>query len=157
MRNARSSPFVPDLLVMAVLAILAGPALAASPPADEAQRIAATMKAEFDQPGQPLMVEPVSVEGGFAIAGWRQGSAGGRALLQRNAGQWQIVLCAGDALLREETLTSAGMPADAARRLVGRVRAAEARLQPATRTQLSSFSGIARMQHGQHADQPVHH
>jgi hypothetical protein len=148
---------VPDLLVMAVLATLAGPALAASPPANEAQRITTTMKAEFDQPGQPLLVEPVSVEGGFAVAGWRQGSMGGRALLQLNGGQWQIALCAGDALLRAETLTGAGMPADAAQRLLVRVRAAEARLEPAVRARLSSFSGITRMQRGERADQHDHH
>ncbi len=88
--------------------------------ATDAAQVVQVMKAEYDRPGQPLSVDPVSVEGAFAIAGWSQGGSGGRALLQRTGKQWQIVLCAGDALLQPATLTGAGMATDAAVRLVAK-------------------------------------
>jgi hypothetical protein len=52
-----------------------------------------TMKGMFDTPENPLSVEPVVVLGDNAIAGWVQGERGGRALLWRVDGQWEIRLC----------------------------------------------------------------
>jgi copper(I)-binding protein len=114
----------------------------------DAERITQVMKAGFDRPGQPLSVDPVSVEGPFAIAGWSQGGSGGRALLQRMGTQWQIVLCAGDALLQPATLTGAGMAPDAATRLVANQRTAESRLPAARREQFARFMGVVKVAGG---------
>jgi copper(I)-binding protein len=121
-------------------------------PATDSQRITRMMKAQFDRPGQPLTVDPVSIEGPFAVAGWIQGDAGGRALLQRAGNQWEIVLCSGDGLLQAATLTGAGMSGEAASRLLVRVREGEARLAPAQRAKLGSFEGLVRMRAEGHHD-----
>ena len=112
--------------------------------ATESERITQVMKAEYERPGRPLQVDPVSVEGEFALAGWSQGSHGGRALLQRTGAQWQITLCAGDALLQPATLTGAGMQRDRAERIVAAARRAESRLPAASRKRFASFAGIVK-------------
>ena len=35
----------------------------------------------FNQPNNPLKINPIVVENDYAIAGWSQGDKGGRALL----------------------------------------------------------------------------
>ena len=65
------------------------------PVGPDAEMIVATMKAMFDKPDAPLTVDPVVVSGDSAVASWRQGETGGRALLARQGDQWQIVLCGG--------------------------------------------------------------
>jgi copper(I)-binding protein len=57
--------------------------------------IVAIMKGQFETPESPLSVEPVSVVGDYALASWAQDGKGGRALLERRDGIWQIVLCGG--------------------------------------------------------------
>jgi hypothetical protein len=110
----------------------------------DATRIAQMMKAQFDQAGMPLEVNPVTVAGAYAIAGWTKGDTGGRALLQRMGANWEIVLCAGDALLRSNTLVAAGVAPDAAARLLAGVSRAEASLTAARREKLSRFATIVR-------------
>lgn len=75
------------------------------------EAIAAVMKAQFDTPENPLVVEPVTVEGDHAIAGWAQGDKGGRALLERRDGMWVIVLCGGQDLRMPEFLGQNGVSA----------------------------------------------
>jgi len=111
---------------------------------DDATRIAQMMKSLFDQAGMPLEVDPITVEGAYAIAGWTRSGTGGRALLQRVGGKWEIVLCAGDALLRANTLIAAGVAPDAAAQLLAGVRRAEASLTAARRDKLSKFATIVR-------------
>ena len=73
------------------------------------QAVAAVMMAQFDTPETPLTVDPVVVEGDFALASWAQGDKGGRALLQRRDGQWVIVLCGGPDLRMPAFLTEHGV------------------------------------------------
>jgi copper(I)-binding protein len=100
------------------------------------------IEAEFGQPDRPLVVHPVSVRHGFAIAGWTQGNAGGRALLQQHGTTWQIVLCGGDALLQQRILSGAGIPDDDAAPLLVETRTAEASLPLATRQRFAGFTGV---------------
>ena len=113
------------------------------PPNEEVRRQAVTarLQALFDRPDSPLRVQPVSLEGKYAVAGWVQGRMGGRAFLEEREGQWEIVACAGDGLLQPNTYVLAGMSPDSARRLVTRVQHAEAALPLETRHQFSLFSG----------------
>lgn len=130
-------------LWLALLLAASGTASAAA----DADQITAVMKGQFDQPDRPLQVGPVSVEGNFAISGWTQGEAGGRALLQRMRDRWQITLCAGDALLQPATLEGAGLAADATARLLQKVRSAEAALTASRRQQFARFRGAVAMGH----------
>ncbi|MFM8555384.1 MAG: copper uptake system-associated protein [Betaproteobacteria bacterium] len=116
---------------------------------DEAA-ITHVMKSQFDRPEAPLTVMPVSTDGNFAVAGWIQGSTGGRALLKKDGGKWLIHLCAGDALKQVSTLEMAGIDAATAKRLAQKVAAAERRLSAEHVRKLSLFEGILRVDGGAH-------
>ena len=122
----------------------------------DTQQVVAVMKKTWDQPGSPLAVEPVVVRGDTAIAGWIQGETGGRALLRKRHGSWQVALCSGDGLTKPEFLQQAGLkPADA-QALAKDVAAAEARLPAKQLAMLSLFEGTVKMdEHGNHP--PGHH
>lgn len=107
------------LLALATAALADGP---------EADRIRATMRAQFERPDSPLLVEPVIVVGDHAVAGWRQGELGGRAVLRRENSAWTVFLCGGDALKNAGDLQDAGIPASDARTIARDLAAAEAKL-----------------------------
>ncbi|HHH9558895.1 TPA: copper uptake system-associated protein [Pseudomonas aeruginosa] len=137
---------------LALLCILvAAPLLAAEP--DARQSIVHLMKHTWERPDAPLQIEPVTVRGDFAVAGWAQGERGGRALLRRVDGQWQVVLCAGDALRAPDVLRDAGLSDQQAQQMSLAVAQAESDLPEARLRQLSSFEGVQRMdaQHGKGA------
>ena len=99
----------------------------------------------FDKPEARLVVEPVVVRGGHAVAGWVQGERGGRALLLLEHGKWKLVACAGDAFKEAAELELAGItPADA-RSLAKSLAAAEAKLPAEQVRKLSLFEGVMRM------------
>lgn len=108
---------------------------------DPAEHIIHVMKAQFDKPDNPLAVEPVSVVGDFAVAGWSQGGMGGRALLKRADGTWTIHLCAGAGLRQAQVLHEAGMDMASAEQLAALVAADEAKLDPAKPALYDSFQG----------------
>jgi hypothetical protein len=113
--------------------------------------IESLMKRQFDRPDAPLRVTPVSVEGAYAVAGWIQDAQGGRALLEKQRGQWVIVICAGDALLDPKTLIASGIPSTAAMRLLDKTQLAESKLSETDRGRLSLFRGLMKV------DQSAHH
>lgn len=130
-------------------AALAGPVAAADSP-DQGQ-VRQLLMHTFDKPEARLQVDPIVVQGEHAIAGWTQGERGGRALLRRHGGAWQISVCGGDGLKDPKALADAGIPAADARRLAQALVAAEAKLPAAQRAKFSTFDGLVRMDaHGQH-------
>ena len=102
--------------------------------------IIAIMKAQFDTPENPLSVDPVVVEGDNALASWAQGDMGGRALLARRDGQWQIVLCGGEDLRMPAFLGEHGV--SAAETLSQMFNAAEDGLGADKVALSSSFQGV---------------
>jgi hypothetical protein len=111
----------------------------------DAAAIRHALKATWDKPGQPLLVEPIVTDGQQGIAGWVQGDRGGRALLQRRAGVWKVIACGGDGLKSATTLKETGMPARTAARLAQMLASAEAKLPEQTRKNFSLFDGVVRM------------
>ena len=139
---------VTTLFVRAAFGLLVWIAAGASWAADEAADLAGVrhaLMAQFDKPEARLQVEPVVVSGDAAVASWAQGERGGRALLLRRSGTWQITLCAGDGLKGVSLLREAGVPARDAESLARRLAAAEAKLAPAWRAKFSTFDGLVRM------------
>ncbi|MBH1974101.1 MAG: copper chaperone PCu(A)C [Rhodobacteraceae bacterium] len=106
----------------------------------DADAVIAVMKAQFDTPENPLMVDPVVVEGDNALASWAQGDKGGRALLARRDGQWQIVLCGGEDLRMPGFLAENGV--SAAETLSQMYNAAEDGLGADKVALYSSFQGV---------------
>lgn len=124
--------------------------------------IVSLLMAQFDRPDSPLTVEPVSVAGETAIAGWRQGDMGGRAFLRREADGWQIVLCAGEEVLDPVFLSHHGLDLHTAHGLVDAARGAESGLGAALIERLDSFDGVvliaagAAHGHGEHQTGHAH-
>lgn len=116
--------------------LLGGAAYASS---NEANDVAQSMRAIWDRPDAPLTVDPIVVEGDYALAGWTQQARGGRALLVRRDGRWQVHVCGGDGLKNIEALKMAGMSEPAARRLAEAANKAEAKLPERTREKFASF------------------
>jgi len=103
------------------------------------------MMATFDRPDAPLMVEPVTVSGDIAVAGWAQGDMGGRALLRRKDGAWVLTLCSGDALKEAAALERFGLAPAEAEAMAAAVVAAEAGMDPAIVAKFASFDGVVMM------------
>jgi copper(I)-binding protein len=104
--------------------------------------IEAVLMAQFHTPDNPLTVAPVTVMGAFAVAGWAQEGAGGRAFLRKDADGWFVEFCAGAGLLAPETLTGLGLSDAEATTLIAAVMAAEAPLGPEAIAGFDSFEGF---------------
>jgi len=110
------------------------------------QQITRLMKSTWEKPDSVLEVSPVTITGDYAIVGWVQGHHGGRALLRKKqAGEWRVVLCAGDALLDKALLKDAGLPASTATTLLKATIQAEAALTAEHRKLFSLFKTVAKM------------
>lgn len=143
-------------LIWVFLSLLAvSPAFAADTPDTAAVRH--VLMAQFDKPEARLQVEPVAVSGDAAVASWAQGERGGRALLLRRGGHWNIALCAGDGLKGTKLLLDAGVKARDAEAIAKALAAAEAKLTPAQRAKFSTFDGVVQMgADGQHPPEHKH-
>jgi len=126
-----------------------------------AHQITAVMKKQFDRPDAPLTVNPVTVEGDYAVAGRTQGKKGGRALLQKENGQWRISVCGGDGLTQAKVLETTGMHSPMAQKLAAATLVAESTLSAGKRRMFASFEGMLKIgsdpaEHGQHNAQGTH-
>lgn len=144
------------LVLVGALLASAG-ALRAAEAGGDAAAVRHVLMSQFDKPEARLSVEPVVVAGDAAVAGWAQGERGGRALLFRHGGGWQIAICAGDALKDAKVLQEAGVkPADA-KTLASALARAEAKLSASQRARLATFDGFLRMDaQGQHPPAHTH-
>lgn len=138
--------------VLAWMALLSAiqPLFADDPSAD-VNAIRSLLKAAFDKPDAPLEVQSIAVASTHAVAGWRQGPRGGRALLRKQVSGWTVVLCSGEPLTRASGLVEAGVPAGEAHDLASGVRAQDSKLDDDSRRLLSSFEGTVSMTDGPHA------
>lgn len=134
--------------------------LMASEPADLAG-IRHVMMTTWDKPDSRLVVEPVVIAGNHAIAGWSQSEMGGRALLRKQGANWEVVLCAGDALKHADILKKVGLPEAAAVSLANDLAIAERSVAPARLALFSRFEGLVMVggDGGHHGHQPAagHH
>lgn len=103
--------------------------------------IKALLMAQFDTPETPLTVDPITVQGTVAIAGWAQDGRGGRAFLRQDDKGWFIELCSGASLMLPATLQSLGLTAADAEALLTNAKAAEAALGAEVTALLDGFDG----------------
>ena len=131
------------LISLCASALLLLPAnTAAAGKGSDAAEIRTLISATYDQPNARVQTDPVIVVGNHAIADWIQGKRGGRALLLRAQGKWEVVLCAGDGLRHAEAMVQAGVPADTAKAMAQKLSQAEKHL-PATRRQQFGLFGTS--------------
>ncbi|MBW6533154.1 copper uptake system-associated protein [Sphingomonas sp. RRHST34] len=113
-----------------------------NPVVDEG-RIREATEAHFGSPLAPIDVGPVVVSGDHAIADWTQGDFGGRALFERGAYGWMLLLCSGDSIRRAENLKRAGVPDFNAGWIADQLASAEAKLPPERLARMKRFVGTA--------------
>lgn len=142
-------PLLTRLTLIAALA-LASPVLAEGPMStlDEGA-IETLMMTSFDRPEARLHVEPVTVTGDDAIAGWTQGDMAGRALLHRTPDGWRILLCAGEEVLDPGFLAHHGVETQVAQSLSEGARGAEGALGATLVARLDSFEGVMLIDAGE--------
>jgi hypothetical protein len=109
---------------------------------EQEDKITKLMMGVFDQPNNRLKVNPVIIEGDYAIAGWSQGDKGGRALLVSTNGKWSIQLCAGDSLKDEKFLKESGVDVKIISSILKKLATAEAKLDAITLKRFSEFKEI---------------
>jgi hypothetical protein len=91
-----------------VLFLVFSGALSAESLTDEAQ-IQAVIGKTYDKPNNKVNTTPISIADDFAVADWTQGKRGGRALMKRINGNWEILACGNDGLKDTKSLVKAGM------------------------------------------------
>lgn len=131
--------------LLAALVAFATPASATDNASHDTGTIRHVLIEMFDRPEERLTVDPITVEGEIAVAGWAQGEMGGRALMRRKGDGWQIILCSGDALKEARALQQFGLTAEQAEAMAGAVAAAEAKLDPTLVEKFSRFDGVVMM------------
>jgi hypothetical protein len=123
----------------------------ASDAGDSPAAIRAVIHDMFDRPDAELVIDPVVVVDGFAVAGWTQGEMGGRAFLKAHHGHWALVLCSGDRITTVEALTASGVPPENAATLAAEIAAADATVDAARLAMFASFEGVVTMdEHAKH-------
>jgi hypothetical protein len=113
-----------------------------------AAEVRSAIKAIWDKPGALVEVDPVSVVGNHAIAGWTQERRGGRALLRRDHGKWTVIVCGGDGLAKAAALRQTGMSTADASSMEKAVAKAEAGVPEARRRMFALFEGTVRVEGG---------
>jgi hypothetical protein len=113
-----------------------------------AAEVRSAIKSIWDKPGALVEVDPVSVVGNHAIAGWTQEKRGGRALLRRDHGKWTVIVCGGDGLAKAAGLRQTGMSTADASSMEKAVAKAEAGVPEARRRMFALFEGTVRVESG---------
>ena len=106
---------------------------------DDSSKVGKVLTQLFDRPNARLTVDAVAVVSDHSLASWSQSGRGGRALLKRVGGHWQIVLCGGKELIHVEALKKAGVPTPDALAISQRLTSSEQKLPSAKRLAYDNF------------------
>jgi hypothetical protein len=112
-----------------VLFLVFSGALSAETLTDEAQ-IQAVIGKTYDKPNNKVNTTPISIADDFAVADWTQGKRGGRALMKRINGNWEILACGNDGLKDTKSLVKAGMSEKTASTIVKKLSDLEKLVDP---------------------------
>lgn len=112
---------------------------------DDETNITQVMLKQWDKPENPLHVAPIVVAADYAMVGWTQGEKGGRALLHKHHGNWQVLLCGGDALTKTEQLTQAGLETKTANDLIKGFKQQAQQLSSQEIEKMSLFEGVVNV------------
>jgi hypothetical protein len=116
---------------------------------DDEINITQAMLKQWDKPESRLNVAPIVVAKDYAIVGWTQGKKGGRALLHKHHGNWQVLLCGGDVLTKTEQLTKAGLDAKTANALIKGFKKQVQQLSSLEIEKMSLFEGVVNVRPAQ--------
>jgi hypothetical protein len=108
----------------------------------EQDRIRQAMADAFSRPNDPVTVAPLVMEGEHAVVGWVQGGQGGRSILRKVQGQWNIVVCGGRSLKDAANMAQTGIPLSTAISMAESLASAETKLDAETLKKFASFDGV---------------
>ena len=94
----------------------------------EQKAIQSLIATTYDQAKSKVQTSPIVTAGDYAIADWIQADKGGRALLKKTNGKWEITMCGGQGLTVATNLVDIGIPAAQAHQLTNALKAAESKL-----------------------------
>ncbi len=147
-----------QLLSASLLALACNqPLLAAN---DDAASIRQLLSATWDKADAKVETGPLVIQQDYAVADWKQGARGGRALLTRHQGRWQVTVCAGRQLRDAAALREAGAPAALAERLAAALAQEEQKLPASDIARFDSFGALqqhsAAHEAGSHTNHAAH-
>lgn len=136
----------PRRLFLCIAAAVALASCGAGSADNNVKAIRDLLHATFDREGTELVIDPVVVSGDHGIADWTQGDMGGRALLRRADGHWQVVLCAGDQIRTSGALREASIPEADAQVLAAALAEAEKHASSERLAKMAAFGEVVRME-----------
>lgn len=138
------------LLLALILQVASTGSLAETAAQTAESQIKTLIAKTYDKPEHKVETAPVVVSGDYAIADWIQAKNGGRALLRKKQGQWEILACGGDGFKDANVLKDAGIPAPAIKDLLTKLKAAEQSLSPDRVKQFGLYGTPAAADHHHH-------
>ncbi len=135
---------------LTLFVLTSGQVKAAAESGAEQKAIQMLISHQFDQPGNKVDTAPIAVVNDVAIADWIQADKGGRALLRRSKGKWEIIVCGGDGLKDINALKDAGIPESTAKALVSQLNKAEQDVSQDKIKKFSLFGSNVQLQSGAH-------
>jgi hypothetical protein len=108
----------------------------------EQDRIRQAMAGAFSRPNDPVTVAPLVMDGEHAVVGWVQGGQGGRSILRKVQGKWNIVVCGGRSLKDAANMAQTGIPLSTAISMAESLASAETKLDADTLKKFASFDGV---------------
>jgi hypothetical protein len=125
------------------LALLLAAAACAPDHGAEEREVRTLVFTELSQPDLGVVVGPVVMQSNYAIVDWTRGAfSGGRTLLRKDKGDWNMILCGGAPLKQRPTLEAAGVPDGTAGILAAKLVTEESRLNGERRAQIDKWSGL---------------
>ena len=138
------------LLLALILQVASTGSLAETAAQTAESQIKTLIAKTYDKPEHKVETAPVVVSGDYAIADWIQAKNGGRALLRKKQGQWEILACGGDGFKDATVLKDAGIPPPAIKDLLTKLKAAEQSLSPSRVKQFGLYGTPAAADHHHH-------
>jgi periplasmic copper chaperone A len=107
--------------------------------------ITEVLRARLETSEAKLVVDPIAVDGAFAVAGWTVRDKGGRALLQRGGKGWMLVMIGGDSLRSIQGLIRMGVPQQQAVEITKELAREERNVSSERLSLMAQFAGEVRM------------
>jgi len=130
-------------VVVAVLVVFSGCG-AKSSVAEEKSAIVTLLRSSYGGSSAGMVIDPVVVRTKYGVADWVQGDMGGRALVQKESGEWKVLTTAGGEMRNAEFLVKAGMPELEAKALANSLIAAERQIPEERLAKFDSYVAQAR-------------
>jgi hypothetical protein len=126
------------VMAMMLIAVLAGCAASVG---EEKAAIAHALQAKYGAKGS-VSVEPIVLRNDYAVADFVQGDIGGRAVLQKHKGLWQVLTLTGQDARDAAYLVKIGVPQVEARALANMLVTSEKQVPEERLAKLDRYAAL---------------